>query len=188
LRSKRGVLATVVTLLALPAAVMATQLGVGEEVSVHWSFAVGFALLAVAVFDFKTPRWITWMGCLSIAALSVVFFLQGLNGLVVDATLRYVAYDLLGQSIEGVLVDLFLIWCFAVLLFDSQGTTRIVGMIVLPFIAVVEIHRYIVRFLGEQPTSITLLVFLLAIGWLLLESMKTVSPQAKSEPTFRPSS
>jgi len=63
LRSQRGFLAASAFLLVVPIA-MANQIvfGVEAEIRLHFVVALGFALLALAVFDFATPKWITWMG------------------------------------------------------------------------------------------------------------------------------
>ena len=85
--------------------------GTGVEVVIHGAVALGSALPSFAVFDFKTPRWATWMGSLSMGVLAVVFFLQGLSEATRHEALTDLAYQVLGQRLEGWLVDVFMAWC-----------------------------------------------------------------------------
>ena len=82
-RSLRGVLAASVCLLAVPVAfVFQLIVGSGAEIVLHLVLGVGFLLTAFAVFDFEPPRWLPWVGCLSIGALGATFLLQGISQLV----------------------------------------------------------------------------------------------------------
>lgn len=170
MKSKRGLTAAIVSLLAFPLTVGVAQLGGSDEVTIHWAFAVGFGLFASSLFDFKVPRWISGVSSLALVALAVIFFLQGLHGLAPSETLYRIAYDTMGQGVESASADLFLLWCLAALRFDSRDRTRVVGLVVVPLALLVEVYRHAVRFMGDQPQAITLLVFLLPIVWLLLES------------------
>ena len=77
MRSTRGLFASVVFLLALPlTALYQTVFGTGVEVVIHGALALGAALMSFAVFDFKTPRWATWMGSASTGVLAATFFLK----------------------------------------------------------------------------------------------------------------
>jgi hypothetical protein len=126
MRSPRGLLAAVVFLLALPVAVLCQVLfGSGDGVAVHLALALGSVLLSFSVFDFNMPRWINWIGCVSAGALAVIFLSQGVADLLQNDSLNYLAYDVLGQRLEGRLPDLIILWFVAMLLIDSQGKTRI---------------------------------------------------------------
>jgi hypothetical protein len=71
MRSPRGFVAAVVFLLALPVSLLyAMVVGAGSEIVVHAMLALGSALMAFAVFDFRTLRWISWAGCMSTGALA----------------------------------------------------------------------------------------------------------------------
>jgi hypothetical protein len=81
-RSLRGVLAASVCLLAVPIAFLVQLVvGSGAELMLHLVLGVGFLLTAFAVFDFQPPRWLPWVGCLSIGALGATFLLQGISQL-----------------------------------------------------------------------------------------------------------
>src|SRR5215216_1277150 len=81
-RSRRGILAASVCLLAVPVAFLFQLIvGSGAEIVLHLVLGVGFLLTAFAVFDFEPPRWLPWVGCLSIGALGVTFLLQGISQL-----------------------------------------------------------------------------------------------------------
>jgi hypothetical protein len=176
MRSPRGFVAAVVLLLALPVSLLhAMVVGAGAEIVVHAALALGSILMAGAVFDFRTSRWIAWAGCAAAAALAAIFLLQGLSELIPNAMLTQLAYQALGQRVEGWLVDLFLLWCIAVLLLDSQGKTKILGSIAISIVVCVEAYANGLSLIGTslnvEAPSLKLL-FLLPFGWLLLESRK----------------
>ena len=136
MRSKTGLLASIVFLLAVPiAAVYQAVVGIGVGAVIHGAFALGAGLMAVAVFDFRTPRWATWVGAVSTGVLAVVFFLQGLTELTHDEALARLAYDVMGQRLEGWLVALFMAWCVAALATGDPGRTRIVGIVAMGTVA-----------------------------------------------------
>src|ERR687897_1509285 len=98
MRSPRGFLAAIIFLLALPIAVLYQMLfGNGAAAVLHLAFALGSVLLSFSVFDFKLPRWINWIGCVSAGALAVIFLSQGVADLLQNDSLTYLAYDVLGQ-------------------------------------------------------------------------------------------
>jgi hypothetical protein len=67
MRSPRGFAAAVVFLSALPMAALFQAIAGGDpEIVVHVALALGAALMALAVFDFRTPRWIAWTGSASL--------------------------------------------------------------------------------------------------------------------------
>lgn len=135
---------------------------------VHVALALGSVLMSFAVFDFRTAKWIAWVGCVSSGALAGIFLLQGVSELIQNASLTYLVYRVLGQRIEAWLVDLFLLWCIAVLLIDSQGKTRMLG-----FIAVsIAVGVAFATSRGVEAPSLKVLS-LLPFAWLLLESKKT---------------
>jgi hypothetical protein len=150
--------------------------GSGAEIVVHAALALGSVLMAFAVFDFRTSRWVAWAGCVSIGALAAIFPLQGVSELIPNARLAQVAYQTLGQRVERWLVDLFLVWCIAVLLLDSQGRTKMLGFIALSIIVCVEIYAYGLLLMGTSLGVVApslKLLFLLPFSWLLLESRKS---------------
>ena len=100
-RSLRGVLAASVCLLAVPVALLFQFIvGSGAEIVLHLVGGVGCLLTAFAVFDFKPPRWLPWIGCLSIGAFGATFLLQGISQLLHNDWLTYLAFQILGQQIE----------------------------------------------------------------------------------------
>src|SRR5215216_4292213 len=117
MRSLRGFLAACAFLLLVPLA-LANQIvfGVDAEITLHFVAVVGFALLALSVFEFSTPRWITWMGCLAATTQAVIYLLQGVSNVVPNDAVRYLAFQVLGQQIERVLPDVLLLWFAGLLL------------------------------------------------------------------------
>jgi hypothetical protein len=174
MKSPRGFAAAVVFLSALPVAlVYRTLVGAGTEVVIHAALALGSALMAVAMFDFRTPRGIAWAGCASTGALAAVFLLQGVSALIPSALLTHLAFQVLGQEVERGLVDLFLLWCIAVLIHDSQGLPKVLGVVAIAIVVGVEAYAIGLSVLGRsldaEAPSLKLLM-LLPFGWLLLET------------------
>ena len=176
-RSTRGIAAAAVVLLALPVTLLYQSLGgTRGEVVVHAMLALGALLLSLAVFDFRTPRWIAFVGCAAAGALAVIFLLQGVSELVQSARLTEFVFRVLGQRIEGWLVDLFLLWCVAVWLTLSRGRTKAFGAVVLGVGVGVEIYANWLAFRGTSLNEVApmlKLAVLPPIVWLLLESKKT---------------
>ena len=176
MRSPRGFLAAVVFLLALPIAVLYQMLfGNGAAAVLHLAFALGSVLLSFSVFDFKLPRWINWIGCVSAGALAAIFLLQGVADLIENDSLTYVANQVLGQWLERLLADLVILWFVAMLLTESQGKTRILGFVAMSIAVCVEVYSYILIYLGTsldaEAASLKVLM-LLPFVWLLFESAK----------------
>jgi hypothetical protein len=178
MRSPRGLLAAVVFLLAVPIALLCQILfGSGAGTTIHLALGAGSVLLSLAVFDFKLPRWINWIGCVSAGALGAIFLLQAVALLIPNDSLNYLAFDVLGQRLEGSLPDLIILWFVAMLLFVSQGKTRILGIVALSLAVGFEVYKYTLAYLGTpveaQPQMLRLLMLPLFV-WLLFESTKKV--------------
>jgi hypothetical protein len=178
-RSKRGFAGTIVLLLALPVTLVYQSLGGPRpEAVIHALLALGALLMALAVFDFMTPKWIAALGVISAGVLTVVFLLQGLSEVVQNAQLTDVVYRVLGQHVERLLVDLFLLWCVGVLLTDSRGRTKAVGYLAVGVAVAVEVYA---NWLAYRGTSLNAqapalkLTILLPLLWLLFESRKAPS-------------
>ncbi|MCG3121376.1 MAG: hypothetical protein ALAOOOJD_04441 [bacterium] len=179
MRSSRGFFAALFFLLGIPLAVLCQKfLGIGVETTFHLTLAAGFALMACAVFDFKITRWITWIGCVSASALAVIFLLQGVSALIQNESLTYLAYQVLGQRLEKWLGDLLIFWLVAMLLIDSQGKTRILGLLAMSIVVCLEVYSYSSSYLGASlnATAADLkILYLLPFVWVLFESKKKIS-------------
>jgi hypothetical protein len=179
MRSKLGVLAIAAFVLAAPITLLVSTLtGIDHEVIIHFSLATGFALLAFAVFDFTMARWITWVGCLSMVALAAIFVLQGVSKAVDTQWLDDLAFDTLGQEVESGLVNIFALWCLAVVAFVSRGKTRVFGLVALSLVVLVEAYRYGLLIAGDEAMGILKLLFILLVVWFLLESLSKL-PQGR---------
>ena len=177
-RSLRGVLAASVCLLAVPVALLFQLIvGSGAELVLHLVLGVGFLLTAFTVFDFAPPRWLPWVGCLSIGALGVTFLLQGISQLLHIDWLTYLAFQILGQQVEAWSGDVFLVWCSATVLLMSHGKVKLFGIGVMVLAVGAEIYSYGVRYFGSGAGGVSpllKLVLLLPFVWLLLESSKKI--------------
>ena len=177
-RSPRGVLAASVCLLGVPIALLFQLIvGSGAEIVLHLVGGVGFLLTAFAVFDFKPPRWLPWVGCLSAGAFGVTFLLQGISQLLHIDWLTYLAFQILGQQVEARSADVFLVWCSATVLLMSHGKVKLFGICVMALAVSAEIFSYAVRYFGSGAGGVSpllKLVLLLPFVWLLLESSKKV--------------
>lgn len=171
--SPRGFAGAVVFLAALPVAALCDALAGAGEVGIHLTFALGAALMALAIFDFRTPRWIGWMGCAASVFLAVTFLLQGGSMWANDDALIHFAYQILGQRLEAWAGDLFLLWCLAVLLVHSRGWTKIVGAAAMALAIGMRGYAYWLSFHGRSlGTEAPLLqaLALLPFLWLVLEA------------------
>src|SRR5215207_9717300 len=178
MRSPLGLLAALAFLVGIPISFGCQILfGSGAGTMIHFVLAAGSLLLAFAVFDFKLPRWINWIGCVAGLALGSIFLLQAVSLLIPNESLHYVAYEVLGQWPEGWLPDVVLLWFVAMLVLDSQGKSRIFGFVAVSIAVCFELYSHTLRFLGTSPTEILRLLMLLLFVWLLFESTK--KPQMK---------
>lgn len=182
MKSPRGVAGAALMLAALPlAAICQTVLGAGLVAALHLAFALGSGILAFAVHDFKTPTWATWLGSLAIGLLAGIFALQGISTLTGNGSLTRIAYDVLGQHLEGWLLNAFLLWCVAVLLTDSRGATRIVGFVAVLAASAVRVYATAISLRGADPDTLASglkLLYLAPFLWLLLESLKRAPRRA----------
>lgn len=183
MRSPRGFLAAIVLLLALPITVLYQIFGNEAAAVFHLVLAVGFVLVSFSVFDFKLPRWMTWIACVSTSALAAIFLLQGVADLIENDSLTYLANRVLGQQLEAWLGNLFIFWCIAVLLLDSRGKTRILGVGAMSIVVGVRVYDYSLRYLGtslDDQLPILTVLYLLIFVWLLFESRKKISPEVRT--------
>jgi hypothetical protein len=144
---------------------------------IHFFLAAGCVLLAFAVFDFQLPRWMNWVGCAAGLALGTIFLLQAVALLIPNESLNYFAYGVLGQWPEGWLPDVVILWFVAMLVLDSRGKSRILGIVAVSVGVCYELYSHILRFGGSSPSQILRLLMLLLFVWLLFESIK--EPQLK---------
>jgi hypothetical protein len=176
LTSPRGYAAAAIFLLALPiAALFQLVIGGGAEAALHFMLALGAALLAVALGDFRAPRFAAWLGRVSLGALGAIFLLQGVALVSDNAALSHVAFQVLGQSLEGWLVAGFLFWCSVLLLVDSRGKTRLFGVVAIGLTVSTRILDFVYTMRGASMGATwpgLKLLYLVPFVWLLLESRK----------------
>jgi hypothetical protein len=176
-RSLRGLLGSLLLLLALPIAVLTQVLfGNGSAVAIHLALAAGCGLVAFSAFDFGTPRWLAWIGCVSAIAFAAIFLVQAASSLVGNAWFSYFANEVLGFWPEKILLSLITFWLIGVLLSASRGKTRILGFVAMAIVVCVEAYVYFGLFvLGTNPfleTAAVKLPYLVPFVWLLFESGK----------------
>src|SRR5215204_661686 len=177
-RSPLGLLAALVFLVGIPISFgWQILFGSGAGTLIHFFLAAGSLLLGFCVFDFKLPRWINWIGCAAGLALGTIFLLQAVALLIPNESLHYFAYEVLGQWPEGWLPDVLILWLVAMLVFDSQGKSRILGIVAVSIALCSEIYSHTLRYLGTSPSATLKLLLLLLFVWLLIESTK--KPQLK---------
>ena len=175
MRSPRGLLGSLVLLLALPIAVL-TQilLGGGSAVAIHLALAVGCVLVSFSAFDFGTPRWLAWIGCVSAGAFAAIFLLQAASTLIGNESFSYFTNDVLGFWPEKLLLSFITFWFVGELLTASRGRTRILGFVAIAIVVCVEAYVYFgLLVLGTNPfleTAIVKLPYLLPFVWLIFES------------------
>ena len=178
IRSPLGLLAALTFLLGIPISFgWQILFGSGAGTMIHFVLAGGTLLLAFCVFDFELPRWINWIGCAAALAVGSIFLLQALALLIPSESLNYFAYEVLGQWPEGWLPDVVILWFVAILVLDSQGKSRIFGIVAVSIAVCFELYSHILRYLGTSDTGSLKLLMLLPFVWLLLESMKKPHPK-----------
>src|SRR5215211_1714536 len=178
IRSPLGLLAALAFLLGVPISFGCQILfGSGAGTMIHFFLAAGSLLLPFAVFDFKLPRWMNWIGCAAALALGTIFLLQAVALLIPNESLHYFAYEVLGQWLEGWLPDVVILWFVGMLAFDSQGKSRILGIVAVSIAVCSELYSHTLRFLGTSPTATLKLLLLLLFVWLLFESTKKPHPK-----------
>jgi hypothetical protein len=168
-------LGSIVLLLALPFAVLTQILfGSGSAVAIHVALAAGCVLVSLSAFDFDTPRWLAWIGCVSAGAFGVIFSLQAASTLIGNESFSYFTNDVLGFWPEKILLSLITFWLVGVLLTASGGKTRILGFVAMAVVVCTEAYVYFgLLFLGTNPfleTAVVRLPYLLPFVWLLFES------------------
>ena len=139
---------------------------------IHFFLAAGSLLLAFAVFDFELPRWMNWIGCAAGLALGTIFLLQAVALVIPNESLNYFAYEVLGQWPEGWLPDVVILWFVGMLVLDSQGKSRLLGIVAVSIAVCSELYSHILRFGGTTDTGSLKLLMLLLFLWLLFESTK----------------
>jgi hypothetical protein len=178
IRSTLGLLAALTFLLGIPISFgWQILFGSGAGTMIHFVLAAGSLLLAFAVFDFKLPRWMNWIGCAAALAVGTIFLLQAVALLIPNESLNYFAYEVLGQWPEGWLPDVVILWFVGMLVFDSQGKSRILGIVAVSIAVCSELYSHILRFGGTSDTGSLKLLVLLLFVWLLLESTKKPHPK-----------
>jgi hypothetical protein len=177
IRSPLGLLAALTFLVGIPISFgWQILFGSGAGTMIHFVLAAGSLLLAFSVFDFELPRWMNWIGCLAGLALGTIFLLQAVALLIPNESLNYFAYQALGQWPEGWLPDVVILWFVALLVFDSQGKNRLLGIIAMSIAVCFELYSHILRFGGTSDTGSLKLLMLLPFVWLLFESTKKPHP------------
>ncbi len=75
------------------------------------------------------------------------------------------------------MIDLFMFWCIAMLLMDSQGKTRMLGAVAMSIVVGVKADSYGLAYLGTSLNAKApglKVLFLLPFAWLLFETRKTL--------------
>ena len=177
MRSPRGLLGAIVLLLACPIAVLTQMLlGSGSELAIHFALALGCVLVACSAFDFETPRWMAWIGGVSLSLFAAIFVVQNAAALIGNESFSYFANEVLGLWGEKVLLSLITIWLVGMLLTASRGRTRFLGFVVMAIVVCADAYvNFGLLFLGTNPfleTPVVRLPYLLPFVWLLFESRK----------------
>jgi hypothetical protein len=163
MRSPLGLLAALCFLVGIPISFgWQILFGSGAGTMIHFFLAAGTLLLAFAVFDFQLPRWVNWVGCAAGLALGTIFLLQAVALLVPMESLNYFAYEVLGQWPEGWLPDVIILWFVAMLVLDSRGKSRILGIVAVSVAVCFELYSHILRYGGDSPAQILRLLMLLS--------------------------
>jgi hypothetical protein len=184
MRSIWAVAAAVTMLLSLPLAVASQALGENApDIVVHVVLGTGMLLLVRAVFDFGLPRWINVIGALSAGAFAVVFLLQALSSLFPEnAALDDVAFGLLGDWPERLLVLGIDVWFVGLLLLGTQGRTRLIGWALIPILTAYHLISLAGAILAISVPNLGVFSLLIPFVWLLIEGAKRRGAPGTLEP------
>ena len=176
-------MAAAVFLLMLPLAILSQVIfGYGAEIIIHFTGALGFLLISWAVFDFRLPGWINRWGWAVAAVLAFTFLLQGISNLVENDTLFYFAFQILGQQLEGWLIRTLVFWFSILLVMDSQGKTKVLGLVVILIVVGMEVYSFTGYFLGisvNREFPALKILYLLIFVWFFFESKKNLPQNAQ---------
>jgi hypothetical protein len=181
MRSARGVAASVLFLAALPLGVLSQALfGIEAEAALHLVLGAGFLVLGLSFFDFAIPAWVRGLGCAAAVSLAGIFFAQGVSQLThaSNERLRALAFDVLGQTVEAVLIYAVIVSFLLVLLRDSHGLSRVLGGAVLSLVLCLELYTHVLPYVGVAPGAEPFnlkVLYLLPFVWFLLESRERVA-------------
>lgn len=193
MKSKLAFWSGVIFVAALPLAiVLQITVGANAEAVVHFAFAAGCGLLVGTAWDHAGFRrdiestasanadatcirrpLIGSVGIAVSALLGVTFLLQGISNCIENDQLHLIAFGILGQWPERVLVDAVVLWLAAIWFYGSRGKLRIFGLITFAACAAVELYNIYLNFHGTAihiELPILKIVFLTPFVWLLLES------------------
>src|SRR3954468_1112770 len=174
MRSIWAVAAAVTMLSSLPLAVASQPLAPNApDGVVHLVLVTGMLLFARAVFDFELPPWMTVIGALSAGAFAAVFLLQAVSRFFPEnAALYDVAFGLLGQWPELLIVLGIDVWFLGLLLLGTQGRTRFLGWALIPIITAYHVISVAGVILAISVPSLGVVTLLLPFVWLLIEGAK----------------
>ena len=99
-------------------------------------------LVSFSAFDFGTPRWLAWIGCVSAGGLAAIFLLQAASTLIGNESFSYFTNEVLGFWPEKILLSLITFWLIGMLLTASRGRTRILGFVAMAIVVCVEAYVY----------------------------------------------
>jgi hypothetical protein len=178
MRSSWAVAAAVTMLMSLPLAVASSALGENApDIVVHVVLGTGMLLFVRALFDFALPRWINVIGALSAGAFAVVFLLQAVSRLFPEnAALDDLAFGLLGDWPELLLVLGIDAWFLGLLLLGTEGRTRLIGWALIPILTGYHLISMAGVILETRVPSLGVISLLLPFVWLLIEGAKRGEP------------
>jgi hypothetical protein len=173
-RSWQAVASGASILMAPPLTILtALVFGGGDSVVTHALLGMGMIFLFLATADFAIPQAITWLGRAGMAGLGGIFLIQGVADAVQWAPLLTVAYgDPTIQLIEKVSAYPILVWFVGLLVWDSEGKSRIFGGLVLGSIVLSELYSLWLVLNDGSPDIILRAFYLGLFVWLAVEGLK----------------
>jgi len=180
MKSPKGFYGAIALLLVLPVAVVSAIAFGDQETGLHLALAAGAFLQAAAIFDFDVPKPVNQLACAATALLGGIFLLQALSPLTASEAFYDFSYDTLGW-LEGLLTVVFVAWCFVMLLSDTSGKTRLLGLVTVPPLLVYAATLWATNLADiAAPPEAPKLLFMPVMLWLLLESRKPKEAMASS--------
>ena len=169
----RGALGGLVLLLAFPFTVAFDLVFPGHaDVVIHMLLAIGTLVIGLSVFDFATPKWLTWSARGAAYVLAGIFFAQGLAALTQNESLKNVAFSQeIGGWGEAVTVSIVMAWFIAVARTYHGGVTMLLGVVSAATIIGLSAWGVLAAPVGGTPGWLRL-VFLVPIAWFVFVSTR----------------
>jgi hypothetical protein len=134
--------------------------------------AAGTFIIALSVFDFAAPMWLTRSALGAACILAGIFFAQGLAALTQNEALWNVAFSPeVGGWGEALTVSMVMAWFIAIAAAHGRGRTMLVGVLSAAAVIGLSAWGVLAAPVGGTPAWLRL-VLLVPIAWFVFVSAR----------------